>query len=215
MNIVPNTTCRRCHRQYPAFRSRCPYCGTKKTKTVRTAVPETDSAVPSTPAAKSAAEAVNMQMLLGAVLLLAVIILTIVVVSVNINKDVGAQQEIQNQIEAEAEITPPAPPTPTPSPQPSPAPQVTNVSIAWDGRPGYEYNGSGFWGSVGQTYQMKVTWFPQEVLSIPEWTSSDEEVATVDDTGLITLVGEGDATVTVKVTDDPRGSGTCPIHVSG
>ena len=34
-----------------------------------------------------------------------------------------------------------------------------------------------------------------------EWTSSDEEVATVDETGLVTAVGAGDADITVSVSD--------------
>lgn len=33
------------------------------------------------------------------------------------------------------------------------------------------------------------------------WTSSDEEVATVDETGLVTAVGAGEADVTVSVAD--------------
>ncbi len=217
MNIVPNTTCRRCHRQYPSFRSRCPYCGTKKTKTVRSAVPETDSTVPSTPAAKNAAEAVNMQMLIGGVILLAVIILTITIVSVNVGKDVSAAEEIQSQIDAEAQITPPAPPTPSPSPQPSPAPQITSVSIRGSYQPELDYNGNGFWAKVGDSdYTFTVSWYPGEVASTPEWTSDNEEVATVEGdgpVGTIKIVGPGDVTISVKVSDDPRGTGTIPIHV--
>ena len=213
MNIVPNTTCRRCHRQYPSFRSRCPYCGTKKTKTVRSVVPETDSTVPSSPAAKSAAEAVNLQMLIGGILLLAVIILTITIVSINVGRDVSEAENIQAQVDADAQITPPSPPTPSPSPQPSPAPQITSVTIGWDGRPGYDYNGNGFWGGPGEEYQMSVAWYPGEIACVPEWSSDNEEVATVDDTGKITLVAPGDVTITVKLSDDPRGTGTCPIHV--
>lgn len=34
-----------------------------------------------------------------------------------------------------------------------------------------------------------------------EWTSSDEEVATVDETGLVTAVGAGEADITVSVSD--------------
>ena len=43
------------------------------------------------------------------------------------------------------------------------------------------------------------------------WTSSDESVATVSDTGLVTLVGPGTAIITV--TDSFAGSDTCTITV--
>ena len=33
MGLIPTVTCRRCRREYSALRSRCPYCGTRKTKT--------------------------------------------------------------------------------------------------------------------------------------------------------------------------------------
>ena len=90
MSLIPNTTCRRCHRQFPAYRNRCPYCGTKKVREVRSATPETDSAVPGTQAARSAVEAVNLQTLIGCVLLLAVIVATIFLVSSGVRKDVAA-----------------------------------------------------------------------------------------------------------------------------
>ncbi len=220
MNIVPNTTCRRCHRQYPSFRSRCPYCGAKKTKTVRTAVPETDSAVPSTPAAKSAAEAVNMQMIIGAVLLLAVIVLTIVIVSANVSRDVKEAEQIQTQLEIESQTTPVPPPTATPSPSPTPARQITKVSISGqEYQPGHEYNGDTFYARVGNAdYHFTVSWYPQDVMCTPEWSSNNEEVATVEGSGAdgyIKIVGPGDATITVKVSDDPQGSGTVSVHVTG
>ena len=220
MNIVPNTTCRRCHRQYPSFRSRCPYCGTKKTKTVRTAVPETDSAVPGTPAARSAVEAVNMQMIIGAVLLLAVIVLTIVIVSANVGRDVKEAEQIQTQLEVESQTTPVPPPTATPSPSPTPARQITQVSISGEQyQRGHEYNGDTFWAHVGDAdYNFTVSWYPQDVMCTPEWTSDNEEVATVEGSGAeghIKIVGPGDATITVKVSDDPQGTGTVSVHVTG
>lgn len=215
MNIIPNTTCRRCHRQYPSFRSRCPYCGTKKVKAVRSPVPETDSTVPGTAAAKSAAESTSSQMMIGLVLLLAVLIVTIFMVSRGVGSDVKATEVIEKEQETlENQVTPVPPPTATPSPSPSPQPQVTSVSITSDVYPGFEYNGQGFWGPVGQSVSFNVSWFPREVQSIPEWSSSDESVATVDENGTITLVGSGEATVTVKITDDPNGMGTMPIHVN-
>ena len=210
MNFLPNTTCRRCHRQYPSFRRSCPYCGTKKVKEVRSAVPETDSAVSGTRAAKAASEAVNWQMLIGGVLLLVVTIVTITVVSVNVRRDVNDQQLMEQQQALLDQTTPLPPPTPTPSPTPSAPPQITQLQITWPLRPGFDYNGNGFNGSVGETYDFDVTWFPREVLAEPEWTSSDESIATVDSDGVIKLVGAGECTIYVQVNEK---QGVCPVYV--
>lgn len=45
------------------------------------------------------------------------------------------------------------------------------------------------------------------------WSSSDEDVATVDATGNVTAVGYGDATITVKSKEDSSISNTYTIHV--
>ena len=48
-----------------------------------------------------------------------------------------------------------------------------------------------------------------------EWTSSDEKVATISQTGRLTAVGEGTATITCKTTDGTNLSDSCKINVSG
>lgn len=216
MSFIPNTTCRRCHRQYPAFRGRCPYCGTKKAKEVRSAVPETDSAVPGTRAARSAAEAVNWQMLIGGVLLLAVMISTIVMVSVNVGRDVKDQKNVlqQNQQQQDAQTSPSAYPviTPTPEPTATPAPAIQTVQITWPGNQNIpDYSGLSFPARKGDVYQnFKVTWFPTDVVTIPVWSSSDENVVTVDpaegvSTTLRFVGNSGDkATISVDVNGTVR-----------
>ncbi len=215
MSFIPNTTCRRCHRQYPAFRGRCPYCGTKKAKEVRSAVPETDSAVPGTQAARSAAEAVNWQMLIGGVLLLAVIIATIVMVSYNVGRDVGDQQTVQqNQQQTQQDSPPTAYPvmTPVPSPTPTPAPSIQTMQITWIGNQSVtDYSGLSFGARKGDVYQnFKVSWFPIDVVAIPVWSSSDENVVTVDpvegvETTLRFVGNSGDtATISVDVNGSVR-----------
>lgn len=219
MSFIPNTTCRRCHRQYPAFRGRCPYCGTKKTKEVRSAVPETDSAVPGTRAARSAAEAVNWQMLIGGVLLLAVIISTLVMVSVNIGRDVNDQQSVQNsQNQQGQQGTQDQPPsafpalTPTPEPTNTPAPSIQTVQITWYANQTVsDYSGMSFGARKGDVYQnFKVSWFPIDVVAIPVWSSSDENVVTVDpaegvETTLRFIGNSGDtATISVDVNGTVR-----------
>ena len=46
------------------------------------------------------------------------------------------------------------------------------------------------------------------------WESSDEDVATVSSTGVVTAVGAGDATITCKSVSDNTKSATCAVHVN-
>lgn len=48
------------------------------------------------------------------------------------------------------------------------------------------------------TYQLVATVYPEGVLDVPEWTSSNPAVATVED-GLVTGIHEGEAEITVAV----------------
>lgn len=199
MSLIPNTTCRRCHRQYPSFRGRCPYCGTRKAREVRSPVPETDSAVRGTEAARSAAESLNWQMLIGAVLLIAVFIVTIIVVSSNVKSHVTEEADAA-QATPETQMT--ALPTATPSPSPSPTPPaaVTAVTIYFQGR-----EMSGFMEEQGTELDFTVTWFPVDVSAVPVWTSTDEDVVTVEaaedgQSAHITVTGEsGYAQILVDV----------------
>lgn len=221
MSLVPNTTCRRCHRQFPAYRSRCPYCGTKKVREVRSATPETDSAVPGTQAARSAVESINLQTLIGGVLLLAVIVASIFMVSSSVRKDVeanGQSATVEKEPEGTMVSAPPIP-TEAPTPSPSPPPTITNVEILWKfGYADHDYSTTGFTGSKGQTFpQFQVSWYPTNVTAIPKWSSSDESVVTVTPAEgnevTISLVGESgqSATVTVDVNGETR---SMPVSIS-
>lgn len=207
MNLVPNTTCRRCHRQYPSFRSKCPYCGTKKVQEIRGATPETDSAVPGTRAAKSMAETINWQMLIGGVLLLAIIIVTIVMVSVNVGNDAAEQQMLQAMQSAEVQPTMVPPPTATPEPTPTPPPAITNVMIYLRGSTSNPYNEDhGFSEQKGDVVPMTVMWYPTEVEAVPRWTADTEGLLEFHVDGPqcdVELVGEpGNGTwVTVTVNE--------------
>jgi len=50
--------------------------------------------------------------------------------------------------------------------------------------------------------------------TVVAWSSSDESVATVDETGLVTAVGEGTCTITCAATDESGVSTTCEVTVS-
>lgn len=210
MSIVPNTTCRRCHRQYPSYKTRCPYCGTKKEKQVRSAVPETDSAVPGTQASKNAAETMNLQMLMGTVLLVAVILIALVMVSFNVGRDAADRQEIENQIQDEIQTTTVPLPTATPTPSPSPQPQLTDLECKWGTTGEIDYIETGYFGlSAGSSIDLHLTWYPGNIVAIPEWSIDDESIATIepDESGQnchLELVGPENTETTLHIKVNER-----------
>ena len=215
MNLIPNTTCRRCHRQYAAFRGRCPYCGTKKVREVRSAVPETDSALPGTEAARNAAEAVNWQMLIGGGLLLAVIVATIVLVSVNVSR-ANDDRQIRDQLEGELEMTPIPLPTASPTPSPTPPPQITDLECRWGQDGVYDYiEMGGFRMPVGATIDLCAIWYPNTVVATPEWSVEDEDVISISVDGFrcdAKAVGEvGQSTTLHLKVNELEGSFTITI----
>lgn len=195
MKLIPNTVCRRCHREYPSIRGRCPYCGTKKPREVKRSVPESDSAVRGTQAARQAAESMNWQMLIGGILLVCVVAAVIAIVSVNVGKRVDetesaarAEEQIA-QIAAETTAVPA--PTPTPTPSPTPKPTITSITISLPyGQTVDADKGEGFAESAGTQVQLTAQTYPltEETPEIV-WSTSDASCAIVDDTGLVTVTG--------------------------
>lgn len=191
MSLIPNTTCQRCHRQYPAFRSRCPHCGMKKEETAQRAVPEADSAVKGSEASRRAAENVNWQMLIGGILLVCIIVAVIALVSVNVKKDVGELPPEQGQQQLD-DIAPTSVPTPTvePSPSPTPPPAITALMITFNNA-----ELTDFTEPVGSELQLTATPYPLGIEVEVIWSSDNEEVATITEDGLLTIVGEGVCTI--------------------
>lgn len=66
----------------------------------------------------------------------------------------------------------------------------------------------------GETYQLTYTVLP-ETADAPtvEWTSSNPEIATVDENGKVTAIALGSATITVKTTDGIDIASTCNVTV--
>ena len=59
-----------------------------------------------------------------------------------------------------------------------------------------------FTGAVGATKQITVTFEPADATDkTVTWTSSDDTKATVSNTGLITIVAEGTATITAETSN--------------
>ena len=85
MSVIPKITCRRCGREYSGLRSRCPYCGTGRSKSAERIPLRTSSENAGTPAAEHAAVNTKWQMLFGGILLLAVVAAVIVLITVSLN----------------------------------------------------------------------------------------------------------------------------------
>lgn len=68
--------------------------------------------------------------------------------------------------------------------------------------------------TAGETLQLTATVNPSNAANKTlVWTSSNNNAATVSDTGLVTAIAGGRATITAKATDGSRRSATCSITV--
>jgi len=65
-----------------------------------------------------------------------------------------------------------------------------------------------------QNLQLNATASPTEHNQTIQWTSSDENIATVDNAGLVTAKGEGTAIITVSVVENPEIKAQCTITVT-
>ena len=209
MGIVPQTVCPRCHRKYAALRPSCPYCRYKNEKEPHRPVPGSDSAVRDSAAANRAKENLSWQFLTGAVLIVLVIVAMIAVISVNMQGRVDDEITIaaaEAVPDIEIETTPVPDPTPSPTPSPTPAPVITSVQINLNGAMIDDFTER-----QGVSIQLTASPYPQTVEVDIKWSSSDESVATVDDTGLVTMVGSsGYCTITA---DAGTASATCIARV--
>ena len=191
MSLIPNTTCQRCHRKYPSFRSRCPHCGMKK-PAVERVVPEADSAVRGSDAARRQTENVNWQMLIGGILLVCVIVAVIAIVSVNVKSHIDDAVPGSPGAAPEGAVAPTAIPTPTaaPTPSPTPPPVVTSLTITYG-----TVTIDDFTEPVGTSVDLDATPYPLGLDVTVTWSSTDEDVATVDQDGIVTIVGTGACTI--------------------
>ena len=68
--------------------------------------------------------------------------------------------------------------------------------------------------SPGETSQLTATITPSDAINTNvTWTSSDEDVATVDTNGLVTAVGGGTCTITCTAADGSGVTATCEVTV--
>ncbi|MDE6011639.1 MAG: Ig-like domain-containing protein [Prevotella sp.] len=77
-------------------------------------------------------------------------------------------------------------------------------------------NRSRYRGDIGETFQLRATVWPTNATDkTVSWSSSDMNVAMVDETGLVTLVGGGTAVITVALEANPDLKATCEVTVEG
>lgn len=70
-------------------------------------------------------------------------------------------------------------------------------------------------GTEGDRIQLNATVLPEDATNkVIRWSSSDENIASVDDSGLISLLEKGTAVITASATDDSGVSADCAIVVS-
>ena len=186
MGFLPQTTCRRCQRQYSALRSRCPHCGTRRTgessHTQRTTGEVQQNAQSRNPNAR-------WQMIFGAILLAAVIIAVIALVSISLTP----KPEPSPEPTVEVTVTPP-PATPTPTPTPPPTPTVESITVSFLGSELTDFTMRLTDGPL----QLSATVYPVSEDAVVRWRSGDTSVITVSDEGLVTAVGSGNTVLVVE-----------------
>lgn len=195
MSVIPRITCRRCGREYSGLRSRCPYCGTSRSKSAERIPLRTSSENAGTPAAEHAAVNAKWQMLFGGILLLAVVAAVIVLITVSLNAGKNAAASAEPTPPVTVTSAPVATPTPTPEPTPTPTPtsSVTSITITFLGSKRTE-----FAAKVGDEVPLGTTIYPAGGNQTVTWSSKDESIATVSDKGVVTGVGKGTTTITAE-----------------
>jgi len=163
-----------------------------KKPAVERVVPEADSAVRGSDAARRQTENVNWQMLIGGILLVCVIVAVIAIVSVNVKSHIDDAVPGSPGAAPEGAVAPTAIPTPTaaPTPSPTPPPVVTSLTITYG-----TVTIDDFTEPVGTSVDLDATPYPLGLDVTVTWSSTDEDVATVDQDGIVTIVGTGACTI--------------------
>jgi hypothetical protein len=210
MAVISEVKCGRCDRRYSGFRSRCPYCGARRSKRGKHA-DETDNA--------------KAKLVIGVLLLVLLIAATMVLILTSIPDD----SEVSNPTDSaqptdafpsgpddadNSAIIDTSEPTVSESPSPSASAviEIAEVIVIWDGdgepRKDVTIN------KVGESLQMDYVTVPaiDTTTKTATWASSDEDVFMVLSNGLVKATGKGSATLTVTVDGVV---GKCIVRVKG
>jgi len=193
MNLIPRVKCRRCGTEYSVLQSTCPKCGTRKSKQSQRAPGTTAGTVSGTYANEQAQVNARWQMTFAAILVVAVVLATVVLITTSLNTRTGVKATPTPTPTPTVEATP----TPEPTPTPTPTPTITSITIKYGGS-----QMADFTVRPGETVQLTAEVYPilpEGTVTPVVWTSSDPEVCTVSDSGVVTGVGtSGKATVTAS-----------------
>ena len=186
MGLIKKTICPKCGQEYSVLRADCPYCGTRQQKpSMRT--PQSSDTVRKGTSANARVEVnTKWQLLFGLCLVAAVIIAVIVLITSTLNGDYATEAAAPSAVETME-------PSPSPTPTPTPTPTVESIAITFLGEARSE-----FATNVGNTTQLGATVYPLDVEGTVDWSSSDETKLTVDQTGLVTAVGSGTASIIAR-----------------
>lgn len=177
-----------------------------KKPAVQRTVPEADAVVKGSDAARRQAENLNWQMLIGGILLVCIIVAVIAIVSVNVKSHIDETIPGSAAAAPDSAVAPTAVPTPTaaPTPSPTPPPVVTSLTIMYGTNPIED-----FMEPIGTSIDLDATPYPLGLDVTINWSSTDESVATVDQDGIVTIVGTG----TCEVIAEAGGwTSTCIVY---
>ena len=192
MGIIPEITCRRCGCKYSGLRSRCPKCGAPRVHQPTRVPPTSASATPETEAYQRNDVNVRWQYIFAGVLLLAVILAILVLVlsgrgSGNNNTPrVPTNTSAPGQPSYVAADLPTPSPSPDPTPEATPTPMIESMAISFLNKTVADITLSDP-GAV--EIDLDINMYPAQDNPQVVWRSSNEKILTVDDRGVVRVVG--------------------------
>ncbi|MBQ3276304.1 MAG: hypothetical protein IJH47_04500 [Oscillospiraceae bacterium] len=200
MAIIPEITCRRCGCKYTGLRNRCPKCGAPRINQPGRVPPTTASATPDTAAYERGAMNIRWQYIFAAVLLLAVILAVVVLVlsgregrSTSSVPAAVSQQGGSSPAYMSADLPTPSP-SPDPTPEATPTPSIESMAIAFLNKSvGTDITLSNP-GEIEIDLDLNI--YPAQDNPKVVWRSSNEKILSVDDRGVVRVVGASPNMVT-------------------
>ncbi len=195
MGFIPEITCRRCGQKYSGLRNRCPNCGTPRQNQPNRVPYTTASATPNTAASRRAGADIRWQLIFGGILLIAVILAVVVLIAGG-GKDSGANSGNKpsvtanpgSQIVYSAADLPTPSPSPDPTPEASPTPSIEQMAIAFLNNSVKDHSLT--LTNAGElSIDLDLNIFPNQENPAVVWRSSNEKILTVDDRGIVKVVG--------------------------
>lgn len=192
MGIIPEITCRRCGCKYSGLRSRCPKCGAPRVNQPTRVPPTSASATPDTEAYKRNDVNVRWQYIFAGVLLLAVILAILVLVlsgrgNGNNTPRVPTNTAAPGQQTYIAADLPTPSPSPKPTPVATPTPAIESMAIAFLNQGVKDDLTLTNAGEIEIDLDLNI--YPTQENAKVKWWSSNEKILTVDDSGVVKVVG--------------------------